>query len=115
MTASPESPPEADTAPAEPEYQQSPEDERLWRSHVEYVRRTVLALQLAVGTSQRALPSARRELQELIKVDCGADCCTGHPDQLDAHHELDVADRALRHVERIAASLLAQVEKVAES
>lgn len=92
------------------EYQQSPEDERMWRAHIDYIRRTAAALQVSVTTAQRAISQAGRELQDLGRAGCGADCCIGTSDRSDADHELEVATRRLRHVERIATGLLAQVE-----
>lgn len=110
MSPSPESPPDTETPPAEPVYEQSAEDERLWKAHTEYVRRTAQAMQVSLSTARRAVAQAGRELQDLKQSDCGSDCCVGYGDHEDADHELSTADRALRNAERVAQGVLAQLQ-----
>ena len=110
MTPPSESPLDAETTPAEPDYEQSAEDECLWRAHVDYVRRTAQALQVSLSTARRAIAQAGFELQDLKTSDCGGDCCVGYGDHDDADHEITSADRSLRHAERVAQGVLLQLK-----
>lgn len=91
MIPSPTSPPLVDDAP--------PIDQA-FLEHAHYVRRTAEAAKASLQTAWRALAQASKEFDALHQMDCGTDCCiTPHAD---AEHEYEVADRAIRYLQRMA-------------